>query len=111
MEIEIIKENETPLLSRKRLTVKVDFEGKTPARLDLKKDIAKKIKSEPELVVIRHIYQRFGSKTAKVIVHVYSDRKMLERLEDQSIVKKHSEKKPEDDVKEASAEKKEEKSD
>jgi small subunit ribosomal protein S24e len=93
MELEIIKEKETPLLSRKRVTVTCTYEGKTPSRVDLRKKIAEKLKVQEDLLVIRHIYTRFGQTWAKAITHVYSDAETMMRLEGSHMVDKQSGKK------------------
>lgn len=92
MEIEIQKQKETPLLSRKRISALVTYEGSTPSRLELVKGLAAKVKAKPELMVIRHIYPRFGLAKAKVIVHQYNDHKTMVLLEGQALVDKHKEK-------------------
>jgi small subunit ribosomal protein S24e len=93
MELEIQKERETPLLSRKRVTIEATYEGKTPSRVDLRKSVAAKIKSPEELIVVRHIYTKFGQQKAKIIAHVYSDPKTMLRLEGSHMVEKQSGKK------------------
>ena len=90
MELEITKQRETPLLERTRISAMVDFENKTPSRVQLRKDIAKKLKTDESLIIIRHIYQRYGQKTAKVIAHVYKDAKYMERLEGKVLIDKHN---------------------
>ncbi len=113
MEIKIQKEKETPLLSRKRISVMANYSGATPSRSELRKAIASKIKAKEELLVIRHIYTRFGQQKAKVIVHLYSDPITMVRLEGQELVDKHEsgqEKKAEEkgDAKKEGTEKKDE---
>ncbi len=90
--IEIVKEKETPLLSRKRVTAWVLKEGPTPSRPTIRKELAKKLKVKPELVSIRHIYSRFGKQESKVIAHIYSDEATLLRLEGKGLVEKHKSK-------------------
>ena len=89
-DIEILKKKDTPLLSRQRVSAMAYFEGKTPSRLELKELVAKKVSADPNLVVIRHIYQRYGSKKAKVICHVYKDEKAMKTLELETLIKKHT---------------------
>jgi small subunit ribosomal protein S24e len=93
MELEILKEKETPLLSRKRITLEATYEGKTPSRIDLRKSVAGKIKSPEDLVIVRHIYTKFGQQKAKIIAHVYSDPKTLLQLEGEHMVGKQTGKK------------------
>ncbi|NQU79272.1 hypothetical protein HQ545_05910 [Candidatus Woesearchaeota archaeon] len=93
MDLQILKERDTPLLSRKRYTFEMVFSGATPSRLVIRDEIAKKVKSEPVLTIIKHVYNKYGSEKAKVIAHVYSKKEDMERLEDKVLVDKH--KKPE----------------
>jgi small subunit ribosomal protein S24e len=95
MEIEVLKEKETPLLSRKRISAMAYYEGSTPSRIKILNEVAKKLKADVKLVSIRHIYTRFGSPRAKLIVHLYKDRKAYEVLEGKKLVDKHTEKKAE----------------
>lgn len=95
MEIEIKKQRETPLLSRTRVTLTLDYDAATPNRLEIRKTVAHKLKAKEELVVIKHIYTRFGQKKAKIIAHVYNDRKEMEAIERPFMIKKHNPKKAE----------------
>jgi len=89
MQIEVKKERDTPLLSRKRVTITAEYEGATPSRNDLRKEIAKKINAKENLVVLKHIYTRFGSQKAKIIAHVYNNEEDLKKLENDSLLVKH----------------------
>ena len=89
MQMEIQKERETPLLSRKRVTCMVEYEGATPSRPDFRKSVASKLKSPEELIIIKHIYTRFGQNKAKVIAHIYKDKEEMQRIEDSYMLKKH----------------------
>ncbi|MFC1730496.1 30S ribosomal protein S24e [candidate division KSB1 bacterium] len=93
MKLEIKKERDTPLLSRKRVTLMAEYEGATPSRLDVKKEVAKKVSAKENLVIIKHIYTRFGSQKSKIIAHVYSDEAEMKKLENDSLLVKHSPKK------------------
>lgn len=95
MELQITKQRDTPLLSRKRVTCMIEYAAATPSRLEFKKIVAKQLKAPEELVIIKHIYTRFGQKKAKVIVHVYNDKKEMELIEDEYLLKKHQPKKAE----------------
>ena len=108
MEIEIVKEKETPLVSRKRVTAWINHTGRTPSRVEILSGLSKKLKVDKELISIRHIYTRFGEQRVKLIIHVYNDKDSLVKLEGEGLVKKHqgevkpevkSEAKPADDKK------------
>lgn len=105
MKLEITKERDTPLLSRKRVTLNLEYEGATPSRLDLKKAVAKKLNSKENLTIIRHVYTRFGKQKAKIIAHVYEKEEDMKAIEYAKVVGKHQEK---EEKKDAASEKKEE---
>jgi len=81
MDITILKERETPLLARKRVTLEATYDAATPSRADLTKAVAKKVGAEEKLVSVRHIYTRFGKRKARIIAHIYSNEKDLTLLE------------------------------
>lgn len=89
MKLEITKERETPLLSRKRINIMVEFEGSTPSRKDIVKAIAKKLDVSDKLIVTKHIYQRFGIGLIKVIAHVYETESDKNKVEREYLLKKH----------------------
>ena len=95
VKLEVQKERDTPLLCRKRVVLTAEYSGPTPSRLQFRKEIANKLSADESLVVVRHIYTRFGKQKCKLIVHVYSDEKNMKLYEDGSILKKHSPKKEE----------------
>jgi len=104
--MEVIKEREMKLLSRKRVVLMVDHDGSTPSRLELVKEVAKKFKVKEDLVIIKHVYQQFGKNKTKLIVHIYNDKKKKNTFEHKSLLKKHEEKPVEkDEEKQAPAEK------
>ena len=97
----IVKEKESPLLSRKRVTLSATFTGATPSRLELAQEVAKLTKTKPEHVVVRHIYTRFGKGEAKVICHCYEKVEDMERLEEQHLKIKHKSKEEQEAYKKA----------
>ncbi|MBW2972404.1 hypothetical protein KY359_05185 [Candidatus Woesearchaeota archaeon] len=95
MDLELKKEREMPLLSRKRYTFYMEFKGPTPTRMKIRDAVASKVKGKPELTVIKHVYNRYGIEKAKVIAHVYSSKEDLAKYEDKKLLDKHAEKKEE----------------
>ena len=104
MKLELQKEKELPLLSRKRATFVIEAEGATPSRKDLIKEVAKKINVDEKLVVLKHIYSKFGYSDAKIIAHVYKNEADLKKFEHKSLIEKHSGKKKKGAAGEAAAE-------
>ncbi len=90
MKIEILKEQDMPLLSRKRYTIRMVCDKQTPSRKDILKEVSAGLKAKPELVVIKHIYTRYGSKEIKIIANLYNQRKDLERIEEKYLIKKNT---------------------
>jgi len=77
-----LKEENIPLLSRKRVIYLVDHPGKvTPKKEDIKKEVAKDLKIDESLINVRHIYPHFGTEKAKVIAHAYEKKEDYERFE------------------------------
>ncbi len=108
MEINILKERDTPLLSRKRFTLEIIKEGPTPSRSEIRDAVAVKLKSDKNLTIIKHVYPRYGVQKARVIAHVYEKEADLKRYEDEGMLKKHEKpeaKKEAQDSGEAAAEK------
>ena len=100
MELTIEKQKETPLLSRTRITAVVSFDGATPKRKEIRDNLAKKVGENADLVIVKHVYQHFGKKKARVVANVYQDRKILEQLEHKNLVKKHSDQPQKEEKKE-----------
>ncbi len=94
MSVEIKKQTKIPLLNRERVTGSVFFEEVTPSRLDVKKEIAKKINAKEDSVVVRHIYGRYGMKKAKIIAHVYTDQQSMKKFESHNLLVKNGLEKP-----------------
>ena len=101
MNLQIAKTVEMPLLSRTRVTAWTEYENKTPSRPDVRKDLAHKLHVDEALIIVKHIYQRFGMRKAKVVAHVYKDSETLQKVEEPHVVKKHQ---PKSDVKTAESE-------
>lgn len=80
MQMNIVKEKETPLLSRKRVTLEIDYNGATPSSNDIVKELSKKLKSKEDLVEIRHIYKKFGKSKSKVIAHIYENPEVMSKI-------------------------------
>jgi len=92
MKLHIQKERDTPLLSRKRITAIVENQGSTPSREKLQEELAKALKADSSLVVIRRIFSRYGSQDVKIIAHLYTTKEKLVAIEDAFVQKKHEKK-------------------
>lgn len=106
MELKILEDNQKPLLSRREVLLELTFEGKTPARLELRKKFADKLKVNEELVVVKNVYTQFGERKAKAHVNVYNNKEDLEKIEPKYVLNRHAPKEKKE--KPAQAEKPEE---
>lgn len=95
MKITPLKEIESKLLKRKRVVYEVLSPDKTASKEELKQNIAAGLKIDPKLVKVRHIYQRFGQRKSKAIVHIYKKEEDLKRIEEKAKKKKKDGKKEE----------------
>jgi len=99
--MEIIEKKEHLLLSRTEIIAKDSYTGATPSRGSIKERLTNALKANKELLIIKHIYPKFGFGTAKIIAYLYSNKKDMERIEPEyafkkGVSKKEEEKKTED---------------
>ena len=81
MEIQIVKETESPLLARKVVECKTAAEGATPSRLSLSRRLGTLLKTKEDLIVIQEIKKNYGNKDITIIARVYKDKAMKDKLE------------------------------
>jgi len=88
MEIKNIDKKENKLLNRTEVIAEVQHsKSPTPKRLDLKRQIAAKLGTNEELLVIKKIESTFGSIT-RVYANVYPSAKELNKIEQKHILKR-----------------------
>jgi len=92
MEVKIISTKENPLLKRKEVDFRVeqDPKGKTPARLEVKKALAAKLKINEEMVFIKKMRTLTGTNTAVGIANVYETVEQAKFVEPEYIRKRNS---------------------
>ncbi len=113
MNVDIKSNVDNKLLDRKEVEAEVSYDGATPSRNELRQAICGKIGANPELVVLREIRTGHGKQSAYVVVHAYSSKESLDKVEPDHMRKRYApaEKKeaPKEEKKEEKpAEKKEE---
>jgi len=78
MEVTISTTQKQPAMKRTQLHCSVSFTEKaTPSRADLQQFIASKLKSKPELVIIRELANQFGKSEAVFSAYIYDDENAL----------------------------------
>ena len=92
MEIKVISEKKNALLKR----IEVDFlvehqqEGGTPPRLEIRKNVASALKANPDLVFIKQVETKTGTRTAMGVAHVYDSVDQAKHIEAQYIIERQS---------------------
>ena len=89
MDIEITNKKPEPLMKRIYFEGKLVFEGKTPSRIDIKKDVCSKLGSKDALTVIRKINTDYGSERALFNGYAYEDEANLKNLENKYTLLRH----------------------
>lgn len=88
MKINILKEENKPLLSRVEINAEIEFEGATPSKDEVKKEISKLKKQNEELIIVKHIYTKFGLNKSNSLIYIYENKKEMEKIEHKPKVKK-----------------------
>lgn len=89
MDIEVLKQNKEPLMKRSYFEAKIVFQGKTPSRIDMKKDLCKKLESKDNLTVVRKINNDYGSERALIVGYVYDDEESMKKIENKHVLLRH----------------------
>jgi ribosomal protein S24E len=91
MEIKIVSTKENPLLKRKKVDFRVeqDLGGKTPARLEVKKALANKLKIKEEMVFIKKMRTLTGTSTVVGIANAYETVEEAKFIEPEYIRKRN----------------------
>ncbi len=102
MEIKIISKKENPLLKRKELQFSVEHtQGKTPARLDVKRSLASELQISDKLVFVKKMKTMTGTSTAVGVANAYETEAQAKLIEPEYIVKRNSPpEKPKEEAKE-----------
>ena len=80
MELEINKKILNPLLSRIEIEGTI-FSENTPSYEEAKKELADNLGANPELIVIRHIYQKYGQFKSSINAFIYDNNESMKKFE------------------------------
>lgn len=108
MNIQVLSDEKKPLFKRRELIARLGYEDKTPSRLKIRKELAKKLGVKEELVVVKRIKPAYGTPVAELEISIYDDENSLKKQEAEYMVNRHlpKEKKEEKKVEEKKEEKK-----
>lgn len=92
MEVQIVSTKENPLLKRKEVSFRVeqDPKGKTPARLEVKKALAAKLKINEEMVFVKKMQTMTGTHIAVGNATAYETVEQAKLIEPEYIIKRNS---------------------
>jgi small subunit ribosomal protein S24e len=91
MDVKIVSKKENPLLKRKevKFTV-VHTQGKTPARLDLKRSLASELQVSDKLVFVKRMKTMTGTNIAVGEANAYETEAQAKLIEPAYIMKRNS---------------------
>ena len=92
MELKIIDKKDNPLFNRKEIEASISAEV-TPDKQAVRKLISEKLSTIPEVIKLKGIHGRFGSKNFTVKANVYYSIEDKEKIEPKSKKEKEEEKK------------------
>jgi small subunit ribosomal protein S24e len=106
MEIQISKDEKKPLLKKRILAGRLAYEGRTPGRIEVRDELAKKINAKKELVIVKRIKPDYGSQSAHLEAEIYDDEATIKAIEHEYMLVRHGAAKKEEKKAEAAEEKK-----
>jgi small subunit ribosomal protein S24e len=89
MNITIKEQKENKILNRTQITASMVFEGSTPSRQDVQKELAKLAKTKEDLTIIKDIQNIFGTCKATITANVYENEEAMFAVERKNLVEKH----------------------
>lgn len=81
MKIEKFEDKENKSLERKEVTAYITFDGATPKRDEIKKEMCTKVGANPEMSIIRKIQTTYGRSALKAWLHVYNNAEKMKQVE------------------------------
>jgi ribosomal protein S24E len=85
--LKIEKQEKKALVERDEIHA-IAEEKITPSNAKIQEELANLTKKEKELIVVKHIYQKFGSNKSDIIAYVYDSAESLKKFEPKKKEKK-----------------------
>ena len=73
MDIKILEDNEEKLLKRRSVKFSMAEDAQTVSREDARRELCKKLGSNPDLSIVYKIEQSYGVRQAFCYAHIYKD--------------------------------------
>lgn len=81
MKVSIAKKRENVLLGRTEYEIVVEFDGKTPSRMEIRDGIIQSLGCNPDTTIIKRTESSFGVRKIIAKVNVYKKKEDMERIE------------------------------
>jgi small subunit ribosomal protein S24e len=85
----IVNKKENKLLHRVEIEAHLEEKAPAQSRQDIKKEIAKKLKVEENLVIVETIKPVYGKKSAVISAYVYEDEKAMKAVTPAHMLKRN----------------------
>ncbi len=92
MAVTIVSKEEQAMLGRTTIVAKASFEGKTPKRDNLRKEVAKAAKVKEEGLIIKSIQTHYGGLNAEITAEYYEKLDDAKAVVHKSLIEKHAKK-------------------
>ncbi|MDD2666826.1 MAG: hypothetical protein PHD13_05385 [Methanocellales archaeon] len=89
MNSEVIEKRLNPLLKRLEITFKVDHEGATPSREEIRNNLAAMLNAKKELVIIERMRSEYGKRETRGYAKIYNSEKDLRDIEQAHIIQRN----------------------
>ncbi|MFH1073308.1 MAG: hypothetical protein V1743_07815 [Nanoarchaeota archaeon] len=93
MNLEIKDNKKDPFIQRELVSGVIFFEGKTPSRVEVQKELSKQLHAGEELIVIQKIKTKFGEESALFSAHKYEKKEDIDKIEPRHLLEKGKPKK------------------
>ena len=84
---------ENKLLDRIEVNFSLEYEGKSPSREEIRKELANKLSADENLLILDKFKQNAGEKRGFGYAKIYKNRDALERIERKHIIERNFKKK------------------
>ena len=91
MDVKVVSKKENPLLKRKEVQFQVEHNqtGSTPTRLETRRAVAKALKTDADLVLVKKLETKTGTHTAVGLANVYDSVEQAKFVEPEYIIKRN----------------------
>ncbi|MDD2777460.1 MAG: hypothetical protein PHY36_04525 [Methanocellales archaeon] len=90
MNSEVIEKRVNPLLKRLEIMFKVDHEGATPSREEIRNNLAAMLNAKKELVIIERMRSEYGKRETRGYAKIYNSEKDLGDIEQAHIIQRNA---------------------